>query len=59
MAQVFFCEFCKIPKITFLHRTPLVATSDYKLRYYKLSGDIEVHLYHEAINAYTQIANTY
>ena len=27
LAQVFFCEFCKISKNTFFHRTPLVAAS--------------------------------
>ena len=27
LAQVFFCEFCKISKSTFLHRTPLMAAS--------------------------------
>ena len=28
LAQVFFCEFCKISKNTFSYRTPLVATSE-------------------------------
>ena len=30
LAQVFSCEFCKISKNTFLHRTPLVAVSEYQ-----------------------------
>ena len=30
LAQVFSCEFCKISKSTFPHRTPLVAASDRK-----------------------------
>ena len=29
LAQVFYCEFCEISKSTFLHRTPLVAASDF------------------------------
>ena len=29
LAQVFSCEFCEISKNTFLHRAPLVATSDF------------------------------
>ena len=28
LAQLFSCEFCEISKNTFLHRTPLVATSE-------------------------------
>ena len=28
LAQVFSCEFCKISKSTFFHRTPLVAASE-------------------------------
>ena len=31
MAQVFFCEFCKISKNTLSYRTPLVAASGTKL----------------------------
>ena len=30
ISQVFSCEFCKITKNTFFHRTPLVAASEYK-----------------------------
>ena len=29
LAQVFYCEFCEISKSAFLHRTPLVAASDF------------------------------
>ena len=29
LAQVFSCEFCEISKNPFLHRTPLVAASDF------------------------------
>ena len=32
MAQVFYCEFCKIYKKTFFYRTPLVAASGYRQR---------------------------
>ena len=29
LAQVFSCKFCEISKNTFIHRTPLVAGSEY------------------------------
>ena len=32
LAQVFFCEFCKISKNTFSHRTPPVAASVYIMK---------------------------
>ena len=32
LAQVFFCEFCKIYKNTFCYRTPPVATSVHKIK---------------------------
>ena len=31
LAQVFSCEFCKVFKNTFFHRTPMVAACGYQL----------------------------
>ena len=36
LAQVFSCEFCEISKNTSLHRTPLVAASDYSKNIFKI-----------------------
>ena len=40
LAQVFSCEFCKISKNTFFHRTPLVAASGF-------SFAITIYFYYE------------
>ena len=44
LAQVFYCEFCEISKSTFLHRTLLVAASDFHNILRSISGirDIEI-----------------
>ena len=34
LAQVFFCEFCKISKNTFSYRTPPVAASAYIMKFF-------------------------
>ena len=36
LAQVFSCEFCKISKNNFFHRTPLVAASVFNLKFFIL-----------------------
>ena len=37
LAQVFSCEFCEISKNTFLQRTPLVAASIERMKYFRVS----------------------
>ena len=44
LAQVFSCEFCKISKNTFFHRTPLVAASVLCKEYPEMKSSERKHL---------------
>ena len=64
-AHVFFCEFCKILKNTFIYRTTPVATSElsYSLNYLYSSSQIirahilVTHIYHTQVT--TNLSNPY